>query len=146
MKKLFDKIKIKVLRFILSGVFMRVISFTTTYLFIKKMSLTEKDAYLFALVIDFVIGFFINKYYVYQTELKNHFLFLKFVFVGVVLRAMNYYVYVLALIIVPDINFYGLFILKDYFSAQVISVGLVMIFKFFAYEFVFEKKSSIKSN
>lgn len=136
------KIRGKVIRFLLSGVFMRIATFVVNWILIEDLLMDKKESYVIVLILDFVLGFFINKYYVYRSKFEDKLLFIKFLITGATLRILSYYIYSITLFLFKNIELMG-FVITDYFIAQTASVLLIIVFKFFIYEYIFEQKSSL---
>lgn len=108
---------------------MKAVSFALNYIFADLLALNIGFVYAATLLIDFAMGYFINRYYVFETgDKKSHSQVLtRFVIAGLTFRGINWGIYMLL------VKHLGLYIL----IAQAIATGLVLIMKYFVYRIIF---------
>lgn len=116
------------IKFLKGGVGMKAVSFLLNYLLADLLQLNVELTYVFVLVVDLIMGYFVNRYFVFKTEDKGHKEVIKnFLIAGVTFRALNWGIYVL---ILRQIEMYILI-------AQFIATAVVLVLKFFVYKRIF---------
>ena len=121
----------KITRFLMGGVTLSGISFINNYIFVHLLHWPVRPAYLLTLIIDFSIGFLINRFFVfkkseYQKTNKN--MFTEFVVWGLSFRALNWLIYIL---IVENLGWHTTI-------AQGSTIAFLLIFKFFVFNRIFK--------
>lgn len=130
MKDLFIKVsKFQIIRYLNGGVLMKAIAFFINFILNEYFKLNKYIAYIFVLIIDFIIGYFINRKYVFRSQsndLKKQFTL--FIIAGGLYRLLDWSIYTL-------LNYYTEI---HYIIAQIISTGIVLIFKYLSYKRIFK--------
>jgi len=106
---------------------MKSISFLLNYILADIFQFNPVNSYVSILLIDFILGYFINRYFVFETDpnKKHSKIILQFVVAGGTFRVLNWLIYI-ALI---D----HMYIL----TAQLIATVSVLILKYFVYKIIF---------
>lgn len=116
-------------KFLNGGVILKIFSFSLNYLLADVFAYHKEISYAFVLLFDLLLGFIINRYFVFsQTqERKNSEAFSMFIIAGLGFRLLNWAIYAIIL------HFYELYIL----IAQTIATAIVLILKYFVYKRIF---------
>lgn len=118
------------IKFLKGGVLLKVFSFGLNYILADFLNLNIEITYFFVLVCDFLLGFLINRYFVFtkKQEDSNKKVFGKFIIAGVSFRVLNWLIYVLI------IDLYEIYILY----AQLFATVFVLFLKFSVYKKIFK--------
>lgn len=113
----------------MGGVFMKSLSFVFNFIFADFLKFDPSTVYGLVLVFDFLLGYFVNRYYVFnQSRTKSgQRVLIQFILAGVAFRGLDWAIYVNLL------SHFKVYILL----AQLISTGVVLGSKFFIYRVIF---------
>ena len=117
------------IKFLNGGVLLKIFSFTLNYILADLLSLNKEMMYIFVLLCDFLVGFLVNRFFVFNNQsTKSHKeTFSKFLIAGLGFRAINWLIYVYIL------KSFELYILM----AQAIATTIVLFMKYFVYKKIF---------
>lgn len=120
----------KPVKFLNGGVILKVFSFSLNYLLADLMQLHVEMTYAFVLICDFLLGFVINRYFVFNDSKNrsNKQTFALFAVAGLGFRFINWVLYSLI------VNYLGIYIL----TAQLIATLIVLCMKYFVYKVIFK--------
>lgn len=124
-----DLINLQPIKFLNGGVVMKAVAFALNYLLADYFQLDPSRVYIFVLLVDFLFGYFINRFYVFEvTKDQSHKkTFFNFVIAGLSFRGLNWLIYV------GILKFIDVYIL----IAQLIATVFVLVLKYFVYKKVF---------
>lgn len=117
------------IKFFNGGVILKIFSFGLNFILADLLALDLELTYIFVLFCDLILGFFINRYFVFNKTKtrKNSQTLTMFFIAGLGFRAMNYFIYIAIL------NYFKLYLL----IAQLIATLIVLVLKFFVYRKIF---------
>ncbi len=118
-------------RFIKGGAALKVVSFGLNYILADYLSLNKELTYIFVLIADFLLGFAINRYFIFkktEDSQKDSQVFKKFVIAGLSFRGLNWLIYI------GILKFFELYIL----IAQLIATIIVLVLKYSVYKKIFK--------
>lgn len=118
------------LKFIYSGVFMRALAIILNYTFAVYLELNIRIVYFVVLIIDFTIGFLLNRFLVFTQSFNrsNRSTFFAFIIAGIIFRTIDWGIYV----------FLVEKLLLHITLAQICSILLIMLLKFTVYNKIFK--------
>ena len=117
------------LKFLLGGVVLKGFSFGANFILVDFLNIQYDFSYFLALVLDLLVGYLINRYFVFSESnqgFKGKVLF-KFFTAGILFRGLNWCLYVFLL---KQIELY-------YLLVQAIATGIVLVFKYVVYKRIF---------
>lgn len=125
-KKIFQLQSVK---FLNGGIAMKAVAFGLNYLLADLLGYDPAITYVAVLLVDFLLGYFVNRIYVFETdENKSHKkTFALFLTAGLTFRGINWLLYY------GMITYLGLYIL----TAQLIATLAVLVVKYFVYKKIF---------
>lgn len=108
---------------------MKAVSFGVNYLFADFFELNVGFVYAAAMLVDFAMGYFINRFYVFNTDsAKSHKQVMsKFIAAGLSFRALNWLIYM------GILKQFEVYILL----AQLVATIIVLVMKYFVYRLIF---------
>ncbi len=117
------------MKFLNGGVILKIFSFGLNFILADLLALDLEFTYIFVLFCDLILGFVINRYFVFNKTKtrKNSQTLTMFFIAGLSFRAMNYFIYIAIL------NYFKLYLL----IAQLIATLIVLVLKFFVYRKIF---------
>ena len=123
-------LKLEPVKFLNGGVAMKAVAFGINYLLADFFGYDPSLVYILVLIIDFFMGYFINRFYVFKSDSeKSHKqVFSKFVIAGVGFRVLNWLIYVG---LIKKLEIYILI-------AQAFATVVVLAMKFFVYKKIFK--------
>lgn len=123
-------LKLEPVKFLNGGIVMKIVAFGLNYFLADYLAYDPSLVYVLVLVVDFFIGYFINRFYVFKSDTdKSHKqIFTQFMIAGLGFRALNWLIYVG---IIKNIDVYIL-------VAQAIATMIVVAMKFFVYKKIFK--------
>lgn len=123
-------LKLEPVKFLNGGVAMKVVAFGLNYLLADYLGYNPEKIYILVLLVDFIMGYFINRFYVFEADKnKSHKqTFTLFVIAGLSFRGLNWLIYVS---ILKSLEMYILI-------AQLIATLIVLALKFFVYKKIFK--------
>lgn len=116
-------------KFLKGGVVLKVFSFALNFLLVDIYKVELGLAYFTVLVFDLVLGYLINKYFVFLQSTKGHNeTFKKFILAGIGFRGLNWLIYAIL------VKFYE----KYYLAVQLLATVSVLVMKYFVYKKIFK--------
>lgn len=116
-------------KFLKGGVVLKVFSFALNFLLVDIYKVELGLAYFTVLVFDLVLGYLINKYFVFSQSTKGHNeTFKKFILAGIGFRGLNWLIYAIL------VKFYE----KYYLAVQLLATVSVLVMKYFVYKKIFK--------
>ena len=118
-------------KFLKGGVALKVVSFGLNYILADYLGLNKELTYIFVLIADFLLGFAINRYFIFkktEDSQTNSQVFKKFVIAGLGFRGLNWLIYI------GMLKFFELYIL----IAQLIATIIVLLLKYSVYKKIFK--------
>ena len=115
----------KIMRFLLGGIGMKAISFGLNYVLVVLLTLPPSPSYIFILCLDFILGYIVNRHFVFQANksLSYKKTLIQFLITGASFRLMNWLIYMAFL------TYMDMYLLL----AQLIATAIVLVFKYFIY-------------
>ncbi len=118
-------------KFLKGGAVLKVFSFGLNYILADYLGLNKEFAYVFVLIADFLLGFLINRYFIFKKTEKSEKdlkVFRNFIIAGLGFRGLNWVIYICIL------KYFELYILV----AQLIATLIVLVLKYSVYKKIFK--------
>ena len=116
-------------KFLKGGVVLKIFSFALNYILVDFVDIKHGFAYFIVLAFDLLLGYIINKYFVFSGSDKGHRdTFTKFMIAGVGFRGLNWLIYA---ILVRSFE-------KYYLAVQLFATVVVLVLKYFVYKKIFK--------
>ena len=116
-------------KFLKGGIALKVFSFGLNYILVSLVSIQINIAYFVVLLADFLVGYFINRFFVFSETSDSHKkTFSKFLVAGLSFRALNYFLY--SWLITKGENMY--------LAMQFITTIIILVMKLYVYKKIFK--------